>query len=211
MSIQTYKDLKSAVAEWMDRPGLSGDVPSVVTQGNISPVDVFCSHVEAECNRRLRTEDMVTIIFNSGCESQSVVLLPDNILAMRLVTINGVDADYLTPEMFTTAEAIYCEKPLYTRVANQIHVYPEMAVADDITIIAYVTVPPLVNDDDVNWLLRKFPDVYLYGCLYEASAYVFDVPHEERWGQKFNQAIQDLIDGDTRDRWSGSTMKVRSV
>lgn len=211
MAIPTYLDLKAAVAEWMDRPQLADSKPSTVTQNNVIPMDVFVSHVEAECNRRLRTEDMVTIIFNSGCEDQSVVLLPDNILAMRLVTINGADAEYLTPEMFTTAESLYCGKPLYTRIANQIHVYPEMAVADDITIVAYITVPPLVNDTDVNWLLRKFPDVYLYGCLYEASAYVFDVPHEERWGQKFNQAIQDLIDGDTRDRWSGSTMSVRNV
>ena len=211
MAIATYLDLKASVAEWMDRPQLADSKPSTVTQNNVVPMDTFCAHVEAECNRRLRTEDMVTIIFNAGCEDQSVVLLPDNILGMRLVTVNGVDAEYLTPEMYTKAAALYCGVPLYTRMANQIHVYPEMSVADDITIVAYVTVPPLVKDTDINWLLRKFPDVYLYGCLYEACAYVFDTKHEVQWKAKFDQAIQDLIAGDAGDRWSGSTLAVRSV
>lgn len=213
MAIQTYKELRAAVADWMDRPELAVTKPSSVEGININLVNVFCSHVEAECNRRLRTEDMSTLIFNSGCEDQAVVLLPDNVLGLRLVTVNGVDAEYLTPEQFTKArDTVMCsDQRVYTRVANQIHVYPEMAVADDITMIAYITVTPLVNDDDVNWLLRKFPDVYLYGCLYEASAYVFDSEHAAEWKQKFDQSIQDLIDGDAADRWSGSTLRIRSA
>lgn len=211
MAIKNYRELRAAVADWMDRPGLATPIPSVVEGINVDRMAVFCSHIEAEFNRRVRTEDMVTIIFNSGCEKQSVVLLPDNILGVRMVMITEQDAEYVTPEQFTKAAEIYCDKPIYTRVANQIHVYPEMAIADDITIVAYVTVPPLEGDDDSNWVLRKFPDVYLYGCLYEACAYVFDPEHEAIWREKFESAIAELIAHDQEDRWSGSTMRIRSV
>ena len=212
MAILTYKDLRIAVADWMDRPELADKKTSVVGQGNIDLVSVFSSHVEAECNRKLRTEDMATIIFNSGCEDQNVVLLPDNILGLRLVTVNSLDAEYLTPEQFISAANFYCGTGhMYTRIANQVHVWPELAVADDITMVAYITVPPLINDNDVNWVLRKFPDIYLYGCLYEASAYVFDSEHAMEWKQKFDVAINDLIQTDAADRWSGSSMRVRNV
>ena len=86
-----------------------------------------------------------------------------------------------------------------------------MEAASDLTMVAYINIPPLEKDVDTNWLLRKFPDVYLYGCLYEACAYVYDTDNELKWKQKFDIAIQDLIESDSGDRWSGSTMGVRSV
>ena len=209
MAITNYGQLKAIASDWMDRTKL---LDSVTIDGTkFWPMDVFCGHVEAECNRKLRTEDMATVIFNSGCDDQQYVLLPDNILGMRIVTLNGANTEYLTPEQFIDAENLYCGVPFYTRVANQIHVHPEMKESDDLTIVAYVTLPPLVNDPDVNWMLRKFPDVYLYGMLYEACAYLYDTENELKWKQKFDIAIQDLIDGDAGDNWSGSTMRVRSA
>ena len=209
MAIQDYGTLKAIVTDWMDRIQLLDEK----TVGNRSfyPIDVFCAHVESEVNRKLRTEDMATIVFNANCDAQSMILLPLNFLGMRLVTVDGVDAEYLPPEMFTKASENYCGIPLYTRVANQIHVYPEVQGDSDITMVAYVAVEPLVDDADDNWLLRKFPDVYLYGCLYEACAYVVDTENEMKWKQKFDQVIYDLIESDKEDRWSGSTMSVKNV
>lgn len=209
MAIKDYGQLKAVITDYMDRKQLLD--PVTLNKSTFHPIDIFCGHVEAECNRKLRTEDMATVIFNSGCDDQIFVLLPDNILGMRMVMVNTVDAEYLTPEQFTVAVELYCGKPLYTRIANQIHVYPEMAASDDLTIVAYVTVDPLIKDTDINWLLRKFPDVYLYGCLYEACAYVYDTENEMKWKQKFDIAIQDLIDTDEGDRWSGSTLRTRNA
>ncbi len=209
MAIKNYAELKAAIADWMDRAQLLDSV--TVNKVTIFPVNVFCGHVESECNRKLRTEDMSTVIFNSGCDDQSVVLLPDNVLGLRMITVNGIDAEYLTPEQFTLVGCHECRGPFYTRIANQLHVYPEMEAASDLTMVAYINIPPLENDADTNWLLRKFPDVYLYGCLYEACAYVYDTENELKWKQKFDIAIQDLIESDVEDRWSGSTMGVRSV
>lgn len=207
--ISDYGQLKAIVADWMDRKSLLD--PVTLNNRTYSPMDVFVSKVEAECNRKLRTEDMVTAIFNSGCDDQTFILLPDNILGMRLVTVNQKDADYLTPEQFTEAETLYCGKPFYTRIANQIHVYPEMAAADDLTIIAYVTVPPLIKETDTNWMLRKFSDVYQYGMLFMAYSYVYDLENEAKNKALFEQAINDLILTDSDDRWSGSTMRIRNA
>lgn len=208
--IKNYQELKAIVADWLDRPQLASTVPSVTEGINIDLMAIFCAETESKINRELRTEDMVDILFNKPCDEQGMVLLPDNILGMRLVTVNGVDADYLTPEQFTKADEFFCGPILYTRVHHMLHLYPLLTATDDVTIVAYVTIPPLVNDTDTNWLLRKYPDVYLYGCLSAASGYVFDTENEQKWLAKFTDALGALVAKDSADRWSGGTTSIRS-
>jgi len=209
--IANYKELKAIVADWADRSQLAGTVPSTVEGINIDLMGVFASEVESKINLRLRTEDLVDILFNRACDEQGLVLLPDNVLGLRLVTLNGIDCKYLTPEQFTRAPGYYCGEPAYTKANNQLHLYPAMQNTDDLTLIAYVTIPPLVNDTDTNWLLRKYPAIYLYGCLEAACAYVVDTEGEAKWNMKFETEVQRLVENDGTDRWSGSTLSIRAA
>lgn len=207
--IADYKTLKAVVTDWMDRPQLAGEVSSVGV--NIDLMGIFTAEVETKINDRLRTEDMIDILFNRACDEQGRVNLPDNILGIRLVTLNGVDCDYLTPEQFTRAKDAYCgEGSFYTRANYQMYVYPAMQNTDDLTLIAYVNIPPLVKDADTNWMLRKYPAIYMYGCLAAACAYVVDTENEMKWIAKFEDEVQRLVERDSDDRWSGSSMQVRT-
>jgi len=211
MAIQTYKELKAAIADWMDRPQLVNTVPSEIEGVNIDLANVFCTRVEGDVNRRLRVEDMVIPLFNMPVDDQSMVVLPDNVLATRLVLVDGAEAEYVTPAQLAMGAANYCSVPLYTRIGKQLHFYPAMDEGVQITVVAYVTLEPLVNDGDSNWMLRKFPDVYVSGCLYEACAYVRDDDGMMLWKQKYDVAVHEVSLADKNDRWSGSSMAVRSA
>jgi len=211
MAIQTYKELKAAIADWMDRQQLVNTVPSEIEGVNIDLANVFCTRVEGDINRRLRVEDMVVPLFNAPVDDQNMIVLPDNVLGLRLVMVDGVDADYVTPEQLAMGEDNYCGVPLYTRIGGQLHFYPNLESGEQVTVVAYVTLDPLVNDTDTNWLLRKFPDVYLNGCLYEACRYVRDDDGAMLWKGDYEQALAGIYQADAGDRWSGSTMAVRSA
>jgi hypothetical protein len=55
-----------------------------------------------------------------------------------------------------------------------------------------------------NWLLANAPDVYLFGALAEAAAYLGDDTHWPQWEQRYQMAVQRLQSADDRSRWSGS-------
>jgi len=211
MAIQNYKELKAAIADWMDRQQLVNTVPSEIEGVNIDLANVFCTRVEGDINRSVRVEDMIVPMFNAPVENQSMVVLPDNVLGIRLVLVDGVDAVYLTPEQLSMGENYYSGIPLYTRVARQLHFYPPLAEGCQITVLPYVTLKPLVNDTDTNWMLTKYPDVYLNGCLYEACRYVRDDEGAMMWKGDYVQALGAIIDSDLDDRWSGSTMSVHNA
>lgn len=216
MALMNFKALQDAVVDWMDRPQLADKTIDDGT-GQISPVAVFAGQVEATVNRRLRTEDMSTILFTRTCDDQEMILLPDNVLGLRLVTKNGVDVEYLTPEQFARVSTVgaaagstqVCEV-YFTRVANQLLFYPTLTNKDAVNVVGYVAIDPLVNDADSNWLLRKFSDVYLYGCLEHACGYVYDDVNEAQWKAKFDEAMVDLAATDAEDKYSGSSLRVRS-
>ena len=55
-----------------------------------------------------------------------------------------------------------------------------------------------------NWLLANEPDVYLFGSLAEAAAYLGDDAHWPQWEQRYQLAIQQLQNADDRSRWSAA-------
>jgi hypothetical protein len=60
-----------------------------------------------------------------------------------------------------------------------------------------------------NWLLANAPDVYLFGSLVEAAAYLGDDAHLPQWEARYQSAIQRLQEGDDAGKWSGSAPVVR--
>ena len=56
-----------------------------------------------------------------------------------------------------------------------------------------------------------FPDIYLYGCLAEAFKYILDAPRADTWKARYEEAVQELIDQDNDDVWSGSTLSIKAL
>lgn len=163
----TYSVLLSDIASWSQRDDVSTVSPRWVTFATAAfNRDLRVPEMEARDTRILTTE---------------FVSLPPDFLEMRAVmTADGTEMRYLAAQQFMTvidAEA-RLDKPIYTIEDFQLRVYPAPTVASPltVTILYYEQLAPLVNTLDTNWLLSGYPDLYLYGSLIHARAWLHDEP-----------------------------------
>jgi len=73
----------------------------------------------------------------------------------------------------------------------------------------YYSFTKLTDAAPTNWLITKYPNIYLYGALTEAAEFIDD-PKADFWAQKAGKAVQDLYKADQAARWSGSTLNART-
>ena len=189
MAVSTYTELKTAVAEWLHRDGMSSRAPDFIQQG------------EAWLNRKLRTMDMEErYAFNMGVVNR-FQSLPTGYLELQSLyytnpheEITFVEPSRMTalingsgkPEWFTIKDGIEFDCIPSDTYACEMHYFKAMDIAGDTT----------------NWLLTNHPDVYLYASLAAASVYVVDDARIPTIKALLNEYVQDLNDLSARKRGS---------
>lgn len=205
MAIATYSDLKSNIADWLNRSDLTAVVPS------------FISLAESQFNRdeRLRTRDSqvrATATFNQQYEA-----LPSDYLEMANLNINGVvpfgKMQFVSLNQIDNYKDAYTTAGVpkyYTIVGNQIELLPVPGQDYDAEMIYYAKIPALSDTNTTNWLLSKHPDVYLYGALIQAAPYLKDDDRVGTWSNLYERAVGDIEVADERALYAGSVIKVRT-
>jgi hypothetical protein len=164
MSIGTYAELRSAITNWLPR----GDFTTDETTDTIA---LF----EAVANRRLRVRQMETT--TTLTPSSGEATLPTDYLAWKRLTWTGdvrQELQYVHPQYLSAA---YPTSPsdipnFFTIVGETIKIRP---IDDtDLELDYYQKIPALADDATTNWLLTAHPDLYLFGSLVEANAFVQD-------------------------------------
>lgn len=161
----TYGTLKSDIASFVQRDDLTAVIPTWVR------------FATAALNRELRTPEM------ESRDTQTLTTeftgLPSDFLEMRSVTTGaGEPMRYLGNQQFVdvVAQGDNLSPPVYTIDDYQLRIYPAPTVAEPLAVVInyYEEVAALVADPDTNWVLEKYPDVYLYGALVHARAWLHD-------------------------------------
>ena len=82
-----------------------------------------------------------------------------------------------------------------------------------VDILYYAAISTITNPDDAssNWVAKSAMDVYVYGCMFEASKFYYDDGRANDWKQKYDEAVEEIIRADRTDRWSGGSLKTRAV
>lgn len=74
-----------------------------------------------------------------------------------------------------------------------LHLYPTPARGTTFYIDYHAFIEPLVQPNDSNWLSTYFSDVYLYGCLKEATIYLKNTENLALWSSEFDRRMGHLI------------------
>lgn len=192
MSIVTYADLESAVADWIGRGDLSARIPDFIT--------LF----EAWVGRRLRVRQQDTTVDLTTVNG--VVALPSDYLMWRRVTWTGVpfiDLKYLEPSAFR----IYHPFPV---AGIPVHFSIEGANIltsdwDDTTgaieLEYFQKTTALATT--LNWLYTAHPDAYLFGVLTEAYGFQQDAQNMATWGSRRNDVFDEIEALDIKSRGPG--------
>lgn len=198
MALANRGELETEIAEWLDRSDLTARIPS------------FLRLCEAELNRKVRSPWNIKRC--RGTTMQGFTELPERWLeAIRfsLPEINpGVTLVYKPPhEVQQMVDGCAPGDPMYyTLLGRTLQLAPTPA---DATVIEMVYVEQIqldVASTSTNWLLERHPDVYLWGTLMQASAYL---KHDERvstWADRFANAMDELNMQHERATTSGSPL-----
>lgn len=156
----TYSELKTEIEAWMHRAGLS------------ARVDLFIDLFEARASRNLRATEM------EKTETVTPVAvtepLPTGWIGFKNVQYNG--AGYSVPLEYASSQKIAATgltagTPIYYTINGGVVEFSPDATGAEIEWTFYEAIPALSDANTSNWLLAKYPDYYLMGCIQQASVY----------------------------------------
>ena len=201
MAITTYTELKTRVADWLNRDDLADRVPDFITLA------------EAQFNRELRIRGMEGRYTASTVTEQKNYALPGGYIQMRNFQINNdpiTPLEYVTPEIHDRVwGGSKTGLPrMYTLVANEILLGPIPDSVMTMEMDFYMSFDPLSSTVASNWVLDNAPDLYLYGSLLNAEPFLVNDERIGTWRDFVINAITSIQSADARDRHSGSAMRV---
>lgn len=185
MTLSTYSEIKSTIADYLNRADLTAVLPSFVTLA------------ESKFNRELRTRDMLTRVQTTS--DDEYVSLPTDFLQHYSLELDAASAqppmDYIGPQeakvlkaQNRTASTTY----YYTVIDGAFEIIPAPGSDLDLRMVYYAKIPALSDSNTTNWLLTKSPDLYLYSALLEASPYLKDDDRVQLWAAARQQVMEAM-------------------
>ena len=200
MSITTYSELQTAAANWLQRADLTSRIPE------------FISLAEAKLQRELKARDMEQKITSIAVDAEYKAL-PVDFLEVRYFEIESNPRqmlDFMPPETQTELyKCTSCPKT-YSIVGSNFRFAPTPGTVYQSTLVYFAKIPALGTVNTQNWLLTAHPDVYLYGTLLEATAFLQNDPRIALWKGGYDEAVAKIKAQGDRGRWSGTAMATRA-
>lgn len=201
MAISTYAELRSAVADWLNRDDLAAVVPS------------FIALAEADINRSLRDYRMEKRS-TAALDAQYSALPNDWVETIRLSLTGSTSrvelaSDGALAEMRAMRGDIVGRPTHYAHTAGGLELFPTPDQTYDAELVYFAKVPALSDTVTTNWLLAAAPDVYLYGALVQSAPYLKDDARAAVWAGLYQNAITNLNSASERARHSGSGLRLR--
>ena len=199
MALDTYANLQLAIADWMHRTNLTGNIPDFIRLTETRTTRLL--------NARLQ-QIVATITTVSGIQYAS---MPSDLLRVVSASIPQVapNLDYVTIDQLNhdfSPDEVGTPR-VYTTVGSLIYFGPTPDAAYSVTTTYQMQVPALSDADPTNSLLAKWPDVYLWGAVYHAAKYANDIPKKQEFEADYLQALAEV---NIIDWHAGGSMRVKS-
>jgi hypothetical protein len=190
MTISTYSELKTAIADWAHRTDLTAKLPD------------FIYLAESRINRVIRFNEQESEIPLTATVGSRYIDLPSGFIAPIELWFT-----YYNPRdllRFLPAEqmplAISSGEPEYWTIdGDKIALDSEADIAYTYE-FRYRSKITLSDANPTNWLLTEHPDVYLYAALMEEAVYVRDTEQLSVWKGAFDIALQEVLDKEHRTK-----------
>jgi hypothetical protein len=199
--ITDYSSLQTAVGNWLHRTDLTGVIPDLIALG------------EQRMNSDIVARDMDTTVTLTTVAGNPLIATPSDVLEsvrMTIQTTPNRTLNYLAPEAIKNQfSSIDTGAPeAYTVLGNNFEFAPVPDSAYSIEYIYRQRIPALSVSTTTNWLLTKWPYVYLYAALVESAPYLGQDQRIAVWEGKY----QDLVDNINKIDWyTGTSMRVRAI
>lgn len=195
MALDTFANLKTAVATLLNRDDLTSAIPD------------FIVLAEAQMQRDLRHWRMETR--TTATASSQYVTLPTDFYeplrlhiqgknrALRLMALADL-ADHRWQNEDTAGEPRY-----FALTGGEIELWPTPGDSYTLEILYRTVIVPLSDAAPTNWILDEAPDAYLYGAALHSAPFLRDDKRADMWASLYKAAVNNLNDSSNAARWSG--------
>ena len=204
MALATYSDLKTSIANWLNRSDLTTEI-----------AEDFIVLTEADFNSKLRIRKMNTstsITIDSETES-----MPTDFLQVRdfFITEGGTKyaLKYITPaQMDQIRGSSTTGMPsAYTILGDNFRFAPKPSSAYTATLNYFAKFSALSDTNTSNYILASHPAIYLYGSLYHAANFLggIDPQRLQQWQGMYTTAMERLERNDREDQYGNAPLQQR--
>ena len=204
MAITNFTELKSTIADWLNRDDLTTVIPTFISLAE-HQMERSVRHYKMIVRKAALLDTQYTDLPNDWLETIRVHLTSGDTHRLELVSLDDM-VELREKSGNTSGRPRY-----YAHIGDTIEVYPTPDSSYDIEHMYYQKNFILSTGNTSNWLLDKAPDAYLSGALLAASPYLSEDERIEVWGGLYSSAIQALNNTSDASRDSGSGLKMRFV
>ena len=204
MALVNYSDLKTSIADWLNRSDLTATIPDFITLA------------ESGFNKEIRNRKMIKRA-TATIDSQYSAVPSDWLQTVDFVIEANpvVTLEFITNEKLDKLRETYTSSgtpKFYTIVGQELEVLP---VPDSATLTGEITyyskIPNLTDVNPTNWLMNSSPDIYLYGSLLQSAPYLVDDSRIPVWASMYQKLVKDLEIADQKARVGDSTLKMKAT
>lgn len=199
-----------------DFAGLKSDIVAFYKNRSdiASSANSLVSYSESYLNTKLRCREMEYVDTLTPDSITNACTLPDDYLEYkRVVELASIRRrlDYVTED---SADGLYPTRPAgmachFMIVGNDLTALP--LSANDIELTYYQRIPALSETNTTNWLLTKFPNLYLHTCLMYAAELTKDEEQLTKEAVFVERLIGDLQGLDNRGKFGNAGMTLSGV
>jgi len=208
MALSTYAELKTSIANWLNRSDLTSEI-----------ADDFIKLTEADFNAKLRIRQMEQI--DTVTINAETVTVPTGFISVRsfyILSGNKYPLEYLTPSnLFETRGGSRTGRPrAYTIEADNETEQFRFGPSPDTSYTGYLSyykaIAALSDSNTSNYILSTHPNIYLYGSLYHAANFLggMDPDQKQNWLQMYIAALERCENNDKQDSYGGAPVTQRT-
>ena len=202
MTISTYAELQTAIADTLNRDDLTSVIPN------------FIQLAESDLARQARhwrgeKRSVATI------STQYVPIPADYLETIRLQVTSGTTApleiisqaellDRKAANLNTSGSPAY-----YAFVAGRFELFPAPDGEYTVEIYYHAKAPALSGSNASNFMLTYFPDAYLYGALAHSAPYLKDDARLNVWSTLYANAISGINTSSEAAKYGGSGRRLK--
>ena len=203
MALDTYSNLKTTIANYLNRSDLTAYLGDFITL------------TEARLNRELRVREMVntdtSITTVAGTQSYSlptgyleattVIFQSDPYCTLRFIS----NSDFYNKYNASQSRG----KPTYFTIVGLnilLGVAPNSATT--LQINYYKSLTALSDSNASNDILTNYPELYLYGALAESAPFIMQDERINTWGNLYKEALKNANETSSRGSTTSSPLQM---
>lgn len=189
MPLATFSELTDAITAEIDRDDVADQVPNWV---RLTEADVTARLREAGGVRQMicrSTAQISTEYFKvpsdfGGLKALSIISVSPQ------VSLQFTDASEM--RLFKQRDSSAGQPRRYAIVGREFQLYPPPDGPYTLELLVYEDIPQLGDNVPANWLLTRFPNVYLYGALMQGALFLGGDPRLKDWSDAYVAGVEGI-------------------